>query len=59
MLAESKPIIFSIKSYGIDWFDEIVANDEIIKKASCPPDFATLDKRLDELEAIHRVKRLS
>jgi hypothetical protein len=56
---KEKLILFSVKPYGIDWFDEIVQSDEIIKIASCPPNLAALDKRLDELEAIHNVKRLS
>lgn len=54
-----KTITFSVKPYGIDWFDEIVQNDKIIRQSSCPPDLLALDKRLDELEEIHNVKRPS
>ena len=48
---------FCIKPYGIDWFDEIIANDPTIKAAGL--DLFALDKRLDELEAIHGVKRIA
>jgi hypothetical protein len=35
-----------VKPTGVNWFDEIIANDEIIKQASCPPNFLLFDKGL-------------
>lgn len=47
----------SIKSSGIEWFDKIVNEDEGIKDALRQIDLRALDKRLDELKEIHKIKK--
>lgn len=47
--------LFFVRTYGIDWFDEIVMNDDVVKSAGL--NLSILDKRLDELEAQYGIKR--
>lgn len=51
----TNPGLFFVRSYGIDWFDEIVRNDDVVKSAGL--NLSVLDKRLDELEAQYGIKR--
>lgn len=47
----------SLKKSGVDWFDEILANDEVLKIAVSIFDLVGISKRMDELRAEYNIPK--